>query len=76
MGVKRNLEGPRGAHRLWVCAQAVSCGKIVAPSQTQSGLEMLKDLKKATVKWTETGREVVRYQTTHTGSLRKGMGLK
>lgn len=30
-------------------------------------MEMVKDLKKATVKWTETGRGVSKYQTINPG---------
>lgn len=59
-----------------MCVQAGSCGKAEEPSQTYSGLEVVKELKKAMVKWTETGRGVGIYQTRYLGSLRKEMGLR
>lgn len=59
-----------------MCAEVGSYGKAVAPSQIHRTLEVVKDLKTVSVKWTETGRGVGRYQTTHPGSLRKEMGLE
>lgn len=54
-----------------MCVQVESCGKAGEPSQTYSGLEVVKELKKATVKWTETGRGVGIYQTRYLGSLKR-----